>query len=105
MIKNILCAASLLLLFSLGKTNIVLAQKRSIDSTKGLKEYYSKYFPIGVAVSPWALKTNEANLILQHFNSLTPENAMKMGPIHPAENEYYWKDADSIMTFAQRNNL
>ena len=73
--------------------------------SKGLKDHYKKYFPIGVAVSPRALKTDEANLILQQFNSLTPENAMKMGPIHPRENEYSWKDADSIVAFAQRNNL
>ncbi|MCW3106873.1 MAG: 1,4-beta-xylanase, partial [Segetibacter sp.] len=44
-------------------------------------------------------------LVLQHFNSLTPENAMKMGPIHPEENRYYWNDADSIVDFAQRHRL
>jgi endo-1,4-beta-xylanase len=74
-------------------------------NTKGLKDYYKNYFPIGVAVSPRALKTDEAKLILQEFNSLTPENAMKMGPIHPKENEYYWKDADSIAAFAKRHGL
>jgi endo-1,4-beta-xylanase len=89
--------------------------KMSVNSTeqttntataeKGLKVYYNDYFPIGVAVSPRALKTDEAGLILQHFNSLTPENAMKMGPIHPKENEYNWKDADSIIAFAQRHKL
>jgi endo-1,4-beta-xylanase len=72
---------------------------------KGLKDYYKNYFPIGVSVSPQSLKTDEAALILQQFNSLTPENAMKMGPIHPEENKYYWKDADSIVAFAQRNGL
>lgn len=75
------------------------------DSTKGLKDYYKKYFPIGVAVSPRSLQTDEVRLILQHFNSLTSENAMKMGSIHPKENFYYWKDADSIVAFAQRNGL
>ena len=75
------------------------------DSSKGLKDYYSGYFPVGVAVSPRALKTDEATLIIRQFNSLTPENAMKMGPIHPKENEYYWKDADSIVAFAQRNGM
>lgn len=73
--------------------------------SKGLKDYYKDYFPIGVAVSPGALKTDEAQLVLSQFNSLTAENAMKMGPIHPRENEYYWKDADSIVAFAQKNNL
>lgn len=73
--------------------------------SKGLKDYYKPYFPVGVAVSPRALKTDEAQLILQEFNSMTPENAMKMGPIHPKENEYNWRDADSIAAFARRHNL
>ncbi|MGZ8539640.1 MAG: endo-1,4-beta-xylanase [Chitinophagaceae bacterium] len=74
-------------------------------STKGLKDYYKDYFTLGVAVSPRSLKTEEAGLILKQFGSITAENAMKMGPIHPKENEYYWKDADSIVAFAKRNNL
>ena len=84
------------------KSKIVI---NKIPDTKGLKDYYKDYFPIGVAVSPRALKTDEAQLILQQFNSTTPENAMKMGPIHPRENEYYWKDADTIAAFAKRNGL
>ncbi len=75
------------------------------SNEKGLKDYFIKYFPIGVAVSPRSLKTDEAQLILREFNSLTAENAMKMGPIHPNENEYYWKDADSIAAFAKRNGI
>ncbi|RYY98810.1 MAG: hypothetical protein EOO11_06910 [Chitinophagaceae bacterium] len=70
-----------------------------------LKDAYAAYFPIGVAVSPRALKTDEAGLITRHFSSMTPENAMKMGPIHPKENEYFWKDADSIVAFAQRHSM
>ncbi len=36
------------------------------ESTQGLKDYYKNYFAIGVAVSPRALKTDEANLILHN---------------------------------------
>jgi len=79
----------------------MLAQK----SDKGLKDYYKNYFPIGAAVTPRNLRTDEAQLILSQFNSLTAENAMKMGPIHPTENEYAWANADSIVAFAQKNNL
>ena len=80
--------------------------KQNADSEKGLKDYYKNYFSIGVAVSPRDLKDpQEVKLILQQFNSITPENAMKMGPIHPKENEYYWKDADSIVNFAQHHGL
>lgn len=82
------------------------AQKASTEAaTKGLKDYYRTYFPIGVAVAPRNLAGDEAQLILQQFNSLTPENAMKMGPIHPEENRYFWRDADSIVNFAQRHGL
>src|SRR5262245_20059409 len=75
------------------------------SNIKGLKDYYQTYFPIGVAVSPRALKTDEAQLIWQQFNSTTPENAMKMGPIHPLQNQYNWTGADSIAAFAKRNGL
>ena len=74
-------------------------------STKGLKDYYKNYFPIGVAVAPSNLAGDEAKLILQQFNSITPENAMKIGPIHPEENRYSWTDADAIVNFAQHHGL
>jgi endo-1,4-beta-xylanase len=90
--------------------NSITKKSATIDTgttknAKGLKDYYKNYFPIGVAVSPASLKTDEASLILQQFNSITPENAMKMGPIHPKENEYNWKDADQIVAFAKQHNL
>jgi endo-1,4-beta-xylanase len=72
---------------------------------KGLKDYYKAYFSVGVAVSPRALKIDEAGLILSQFNSLTPENAMKMGPIHPTEKQYNWAGGDSIAAFAKRHQL
>src|ERR1700749_4331157 len=73
---------------------------------KGLKDYYKSYFPIGVASSPQSIKNKEqADFILSQFNSITPENAMKMGPIHPAEDRYNWRDADSIVAFAQAHNI
>lgn len=70
-----------------------------------LKAAYKDYFPIGVAVAPRNLTGPEAELIVQQFSSVTPENAMKMGPIHPEENRYFWKDADAIVDFAQTNGL
>lgn len=80
-------------------------QENYAGEKKGLKEYYKDFFSIGVAVSPRALKTDEVQLILSQFNSMTAENAMKMGPIHPQENIYNWTGGDSIAAFAKRNNL
>ena len=70
-----------------------------------LKDIYKDYFTIGVAVSPQSLKTDEAGLIVEQFGSMTAENAMKMGPIHPRENFYAWAGGDSIAAFAKRNNM
>jgi endo-1,4-beta-xylanase len=76
-------------------------------SEKGLKDYYKDYFPMGVSVSPSHLitGTGERGIIDKEFNSITAENVMKMGPIHPQENTYYWTDADKIVNFAVSNNL
>ena len=72
---------------------------------KGLKDYYKNYFWMGVAVAPRMLHGEDSALIVTQFNSLTPENAMKMGPIHPSEDQYYWKDADSIAAFARKHGM
>jgi endo-1,4-beta-xylanase len=43
-----------------------------------------------VAVGPYNLEGEQAEMIKLHFNSLTAENVMKPGPIHPEENRYAW---------------
>jgi endo-1,4-beta-xylanase len=97
--------ATTIFLVSLGCLALIAFCVKDQDSTKGLKDYYAGHFPIGVAIGPRALSTDEAGLILREFNSITAENAMKMGPIHPKENEYFWLHADSIVNFAVRNKM
>jgi endo-1,4-beta-xylanase len=75
------------------------------EDKRGLKDYYKSYFPIGVAVSGRSLTGKEAQFIVKHFNSITPENSMKMGPIHPQQNTYNWAESDAIVAFAQKNKL
>jgi endo-1,4-beta-xylanase len=73
---------------------------------KGLKDYYANYFPIGVSVSPDLLvNETESAMIKREFGSLTPENVMKMGLIHPKENEYNWDPSDKIVDFAVANGM
>lgn len=103
-VGGILPVILFLILYVLAPQTLLLAQTTS--SEKGLKDYFKAYFPIGVAVSPQALKReDDSRLILQEFNSVTPENAMKMGPIHPKPDQYNWAGADSIVAYAQRNGL
>jgi endo-1,4-beta-xylanase len=72
---------------------------------KGLKDYYKNYFPIGVAVSMASLHGPDSALIVKEFNSVTPENDMKMGPIHPSEDIYNWKNADKVVNFAVNHHI
>jgi len=95
----------LLLFISVSAALIAAQPYQDREEPKGLKDYYQEYFPIGAAVKPGDLHSDEAKLIVNEFNSITAENAMKMGPLHPHENRYFWRDADSIVNFGVRNNM
>ena len=63
-------------------------------------------FPVGAAVSVNLMKTNAKynGVVTKEYNSITAENAMKFGGLHPAENSYFWDDADYLVNYALTNN-
>jgi endo-1,4-beta-xylanase len=75
------------------------------DDPRGLKDFYKNYFSIGVAVGKRNLSGEEAMLIKKHFNSVTAENDMKMEMMQPVEGKFNWSTADSIVSFAMKNNI
>jgi endo-1,4-beta-xylanase len=103
--RSLSISINILAVFSMVQFHSLAQSQKPASENKGLKDHYNDYFTIGVAVSPRALRTDESQLILQQFNSMTPENAMKMGPIHPVEGQYNWAGADSIAAFAKKNKL
>ncbi|GAB2980412.1 hypothetical protein GCM10027049_14840 [Mucilaginibacter puniceus] len=74
------------------------------DLSKGLKDYFKDDFLVGVAVGSRSIRTDSA-LIIREFNSVTAENDMKVGVIHPEENRWNWKNADDIVAFAERHHI
>lgn len=84
---------------------LLVSSQLNAFAQKTLKAAYKDYFPIGVAVAPRNLTGPEAELITHQFSSITPENAMKMGPIHPEPDRYAWERADAIVAFAEKNKL
>ena len=88
--------------FTIPKRN---ANKYKNDPDKTLKGHFKNYFPIGVAVNSRNIKGDEGELVVEQFNSITPENDMKWGPIHPKESEYNFKNADSIVAFALSHHM
>lgn len=71
-----------------------------------LKDAYKDYFSIGVAVNKHNIKNpEEVALLKKDFSSITAENDMKPGPLHPAEGVWNWGAADSIANFCRENNI
>jgi endo-1,4-beta-xylanase len=69
-------------------------------------ETLADYFPMGAAIEPDQLDSaDHVTLLTRHFNSITPENAMKPGPIQPSEGNFQWAGPDRLVTFARENNI
>lgn len=72
----------------------------------GLKDAYKKDFLIGVAVNPRNISTPEQiELIKANFNSITAENVMKPGEMHPAPGVWNLEQADAVADFCRQNNI
>lgn len=77
-----------------------------VDTTYGYKDAYKDYFSIGVSLSARNVRSAEQmDIVKRNFNSVTAENAMKPGVIHPKENVWRWGDADSIANWCRRNGV
>jgi endo-1,4-beta-xylanase len=75
------------------------------DKILSLAEAYKDYFKIGAAVTVNDLSGTHGELLRKHFNSLTAENAMKFGEIHPEEDRYDFEKPDKMKEFALNNNM
>jgi GH35 family endo-1,4-beta-xylanase/enterochelin esterase-like enzyme len=76
-----------------------------VDTT-GYKDTYADYFSVGVALNMRNLASPEQMaLVKRNFNSVTAENDMKPGMLHPAEGVWNWGPADSIANWCRRNGV
>ena len=72
----------------------------------GLKDAYKNYFKIGVAVTPRNVTDSlQKAVILKEFNSITAENCMKPGEIHPQPGVWNFAQADAIANFCRENGI
>jgi endo-1,4-beta-xylanase len=62
--------------------------------------------PVGVAVDAACLdEPAYVRTLLREFSAVTPENAMKWGPVHPAERVWDFGTSDRIVAFAEAHGL
>lgn len=73
-----------------------------------LKDVFKNHFLIGAAANDDVVSgkaPQAAAIIERHFNTITPENAMKWMSIHPEPNKYDFEAADRFVAFGQKNNM
>lgn len=77
------------------------------EAPASLKDAFPNY-TLGVAINvnqSNKVDTFSDSIVCQHFNSIVPENCMKSEEIHPAEDTYYWDDADRYVQFGEENGM
>jgi endo-1,4-beta-xylanase len=73
-----------------------------------LKDVFKKDFLIGMALSDDVVSGKDlqaAAIVKKHCSTITPENVMKWGLIHPEPNKYNFVAADRFVAFGQKNNM
>ena len=80
----------------------------TVAETPSLKDAYKGDFLIGTALDfrkPDEFNETELANIKSQFNVITPENSMKPGEIHPAEDRWNWEMPDRLVQFCQDNHI
>ena len=93
---------------SIFKTTIALFMATTVATAgaQGLKDAYKDYFTIGVAVNQRNVSENDQmELIKREYNSITAENDMKPGELHPSEGVWDFSKADRIADFCRKNGI
>jgi GH35 family endo-1,4-beta-xylanase/enterochelin esterase-like enzyme len=79
---------------------------KPVDDSYGYKDTYRDYFSVGVALNTRNIASaSQMELVKRNFNSVTAENAMKPGEIHPADGMWRFEAADSIADWCRQNGV
>ena len=70
-----------------------------------LKEIYKDDFLLGNIYNPWDQTGPKKELLLQHFNVITPENLLKPDAVQRNKGVFTFDAADSMVDFCEANNL
>ncbi len=94
------------LLIGLALAGIASGFGRKTEPT--LKAAFKKDFYVGAALNYRQISGQDAKataLVKQQFNTISPENLLKWGPVHPQPDKYNFKPADDYVAFGQQNKM
>lgn len=75
-----------------------------VEETR-LKDTFKENFTIGAALNQRQTKNltqQEERILFQHFNSITAENLLKWGSVHPQLNTYNFEPADQFVELGEK---
>ena len=78
------------------------------NAQTSLKDAYKDAFKMGVAIGRMQISgrvPQATDLVLQHFNSISPENDMKPEVIHPREDTWNFGPADDYCKFGRDHGM
>ena len=98
---------ALVLMVALLSVRLAPVQKAQAQTTTLRTLADARGFLIGTAANPTILQNNApyANVVKTEYNMITPGNAMKMDSLQATEGVWTYTDADSLVSFAQANNM
>jgi endo-1,4-beta-xylanase len=79
-----------------------------IPAQTTLKDAYKKYFLIGAALNSAQFTEADkrgADIVKKQFNTITPENVLKWGQVHPELNRYNFDASDKYVEFGTKNKM
>lgn len=99
-----------LLTFSGCKQNPTATKQDKNHSTSSLslRDAFEDAFKMGSAVNEAIVSgkdTLSQQITIQQFNTITPENIMKAGPINPEPGVFNWGPADEYVAFAEKHHM
>lgn len=79
-----------------------------LPAEPALKDVFKNDFLIGAALNPSQFcesNVAEADIVKTQFSSISPENVLKWGNIHPLPGQYDFAPADQYVDFGLRNHM
>lgn len=79
-----------------------------LQDQPALKELFEDDFHIGVALNLNQISGNEPQamaLVKKHFNSISPEDVLKWGEVHPEPDRYHFEPVDYFVALGEKNKM
>ncbi|ARS36457.1 endo-1,4-beta-xylanase [Pontibacter actiniarum] len=84
------------------------AQEQAATAPASLKDAFEQDFHVGAALNGYQASGKDAKataIITRQFNTISPENLLKWGSVHPQPGEYTFGPADEYVALGEKHNM